>query len=66
MGVGVDAPRHRDHAVAIEGIRNHLAKFWDPVMRRQLKAHTTAGGDGLLPLAREAVERLDAPSNVAS
>ena len=52
-----------DHAVAVEGIRNHLTKFWDPVMRRQLKAHITAGGDGLLPLAREAVEHLDAPSN---
>lgn len=55
-----------DHAMAVEGIRNHLNKFWDPVMRRQLKAHITAGGDGLLPLAREAVERLDAPSNTSS
>jgi hypothetical protein len=26
------------------------------MMRRQLKAHVTAGGGGLLPLAREAVE----------
>ena len=52
-----------DHAAAVEGIRDHLTKFWDPVMRRQLKAHITAGGDGLQPLAREAVEHLDAPSN---
>ena len=55
-----------DHAVAVEGIRNHLTRFWDPVMRRQLKAHIAAGGDGLLPLAREAVERLDVPSNAAN
>jgi formate dehydrogenase subunit delta len=55
-----------DRAVAVEGIRDHLTKFWDPVMRRQLKAHITAGGDGLLPLAGEAVERLDAPSNATS
>ncbi|MBB6186135.1 formate dehydrogenase subunit delta [Rhodanobacter sp. MP7CTX1] len=47
-----------DHAMAVEGIRDHLTKFWDPVMRRQLKAHVTAGGDGLTPLAREAVERV--------
>ena len=55
-----------DHAAAVEGIRDHLTKFWDPVMRRQLKAHITAGGDGLQPLAREAVERMDAPSNAAN
>ena len=55
-----------DHAAAVEGIRDHLTKFWDPVMRRQLKAHITAGGDGLQSLAREAVERLDAPSNATS
>ena len=47
-----------DHAMAVEGVRDHLTKFWDPVMRRQLKAHVTAGGDGLTPLAREAVERV--------
>ena len=55
-----------DHAAAVEGIRDHLTKFWDPVMRRQLKAHITAGGNGLQPLAREAVERMDAPSNAAN
>ena len=47
-----------DHAAAVEGIRDHLTKFWDPVMRRQLKAHVAVGGDGLTPLAREAVERV--------
>ena len=55
-----------DHAAAVEGVRDHLTKFWDPVMRRQLKAHVTAGGDDLLPLAREAVQRLVVPSNTAS
>jgi formate dehydrogenase subunit delta len=55
-----------DHDAAVEGIRNHLTKFWDPVMRRQLKAHVTAGGEGLLPLAHEAVERLVVPSSVTS
>jgi formate dehydrogenase subunit delta len=44
-----------DHAAAVEGIRNHLTSFWDPVMRRQLKAFIDEGGEGLMPLAQEAV-----------
>jgi formate dehydrogenase subunit delta len=55
-----------DHEAAVEGIRDHLTKFWDPVMRRQLKGHVTAGGNDLHPLAREAVERLTIRSSVSS
>jgi formate dehydrogenase subunit delta len=55
-----------DHAAAVEGIRDHLTKFWDPAMRRQLKAHVTAGGNDLHPLAREAVQCLILPSSIAS
>lgn len=55
-----------DHAAAVEGIRDHLTRFWDPVMRRQIKTHATAGGNGLLPLAREAVDRLTPPSTGSS
>jgi len=48
-----------DHAAAVEGVRNHLNKYWDPVMRRQIMAHVAAGDDDeLLPLAREAIDRL--------
>lgn len=55
-----------DHAAAVEGVRDHLTRFWDPVMRRQIKAHATAGGNGLLPLAREAIDRLTPPANASS
>ncbi|MGH8159592.1 MAG: formate dehydrogenase subunit delta [Rhodanobacter sp.] len=55
-----------DHAAAVEGVRDHLTRFWDPVMRRQIKAHAAVGGNGLLPLAREAVDRLTLPSNASS
>ncbi|MEP7184653.1 MAG: formate dehydrogenase subunit delta [Rhodanobacter sp.] len=50
-----------DRAVAVEGIRDHLTRFWDPVMRRELKTHVIDGGAGLLPLAQEAVEALSMP-----
>ncbi|MFC4527223.1 formate dehydrogenase subunit delta [Dyella halodurans] len=50
-----------DHELAVSSVRDHLKRFWDPVMRRQLKVHLGAGGEGLLPLAREAVAGLDVP-----
>lgn len=46
------------HDQAVEGVRNHIAKFWDPRMRQHIRDHLAAGGAGLEPLAREAVGRL--------
>ncbi|MFM2348092.1 MAG: hypothetical protein RL654_2845 [Pseudomonadota bacterium] len=42
---------------ALDGIAQHLAKFWAPRMRRGLCAHLDgpAQGEGLAPLVREAV-----------
>jgi formate dehydrogenase subunit delta len=51
-----------DHAAAVNGVRDHLTKFWDPVMRRQLKTYFDDGGQGLLPLASEAVKDLKVPA----
>ena len=50
-----------DHTTAVNGVRDHLTRFWDPVMRRQLKDFVTDGGEGLLPLASEAVKGLNMP-----
>jgi len=36
----------------------HLKKFWDPGMRKDIVAHLDAGGAGLEPLVRRAVELL--------
>ena len=47
-----------DKAVAAEGVRFHLARFWDPRMRREIIAHANAGGAGLEATARRAVELL--------
>lgn len=49
-----------DHATGVAGVADHLKKFWDPVMRKQIIAHLEAGGEGLEPLAKEAVQRLAA------
>ncbi|HXJ39462.1 MAG TPA: formate dehydrogenase subunit delta [Bryobacteraceae bacterium] len=46
------------HDEAIAGIEDHLRKFWEPRMRKQIVAHVAAGGEGLSPLALEAVRRL--------
>jgi formate dehydrogenase subunit delta len=41
---------------------DHIRAFWEPRMRRAIIAHLHAGGEGLSPLAREAVARLEAPA----
>lgn len=47
-----------DHEAAVAGIQNHLRKFWEPRMRRQIIAHVEAGGDGLEAPVIEAVRKL--------
>lgn len=42
----------------VAGVADHLKKFWDPRMRAQILAHLKAGGVGLDPHVRAAVERL--------
>jgi formate dehydrogenase subunit delta len=46
------------HDKATAGIAEHIAKFWDPRMRATIMAHLDAGGAGLDPAAREAIEKL--------
>ena len=47
-----------DKAVAAEGVRFHLSRFWEPRMRRAIIEHVGKGGEGLTPTARAAVEKL--------
>jgi formate dehydrogenase subunit delta len=44
-----------DKAVAAEGVRFHITRFWDPRMRREIVAHVHSGGEGLSPTAKVAV-----------
>jgi formate dehydrogenase subunit delta len=43
---------------AVAGTADHIRKFWDPHMRATIAAHLDAGGAGLDPVVRLAVERL--------
>jgi len=47
-----------DKAVAAEGVRFHMTRFWDPRMRREITAHLQSGGAGLSPTAKSAVQLL--------
>ena len=51
-----------DKGVAAEGVRSHMARFWEARMRREIVAHVIAGGAGLCPTAHEAVKRLQSPT----
>lgn len=46
-------------------IADHLLKFWEPRMRQAILAHLDAGGTGLDPVVRLAVERLRRPASAA-
>lgn len=46
----------RDEAVA--GVTDHLQKFWEPRMRKQIIEYVAQGGGGLHELALEAVKHL--------
>jgi formate dehydrogenase subunit delta len=43
---------------AVPLIADHLVKFWDPRMRKEITAHLASGGAGLDPAVRRAVESL--------
>ncbi|WP_448954386.1 formate dehydrogenase subunit delta [Labrys neptuniae] len=44
--------------VRVPGIAEHIRKFWEPRMRNQIFAHIDAGGAGIDPLVRRALETL--------
>ncbi|QCB46051.1 formate dehydrogenase subunit delta [Hydrogenophaga sp. PAMC20947] len=45
-----------DRNEALEGISNHIHKFWEPRMRRELLAHLDGNGaNGLSPIVIDAV-----------
>jgi formate dehydrogenase subunit delta len=56
-----------NHETAVEGVVDHLRKFWDPRMRDAIIEHLQhTGGEGLVPLALDAVKQLAAhPRSVA-
>jgi formate dehydrogenase subunit delta len=47
-----------DHATAVDGVAQHLKRFWDPRMRKEIVAYVDGGGAELMDLVREAVLKL--------
>lgn len=47
-----------DPVAGAAGVADHLKRFWEPGMRRQIVAHLAAGGEGLEPLAKQGVAKL--------
>lgn len=47
-----------DPGKAAENVANHLRRYWDPRMRRQILAHAGNDGEGLSPVAKSGVELL--------
>jgi formate dehydrogenase subunit delta len=43
---------------AVNGTADHIRKFWEPRMRKAIFAHLDAGGEGLAPNVRAAIETL--------
>jgi formate dehydrogenase subunit delta len=49
-------------ANAADEVADHIMKFWDPVMRRQLIEYVAAGGEGVDPLVVAAARKLTTPA----
>jgi formate dehydrogenase subunit delta len=46
-----------DHDEAIDGIGNHISKFWEKRMRREIINYVESGGTDLHPLVVEAIQK---------
>jgi formate dehydrogenase subunit delta len=47
-----------DKGVAAQSVANHIKRYWDPRMRREIIAHYREGGAGLDPVPRSAIALL--------
>ena len=55
-----------DAGAGARNVADHLRRYWDPRMRKQIMAHFDAGGAGLSDLAREGVAQLERASSATS
>lgn len=47
---------------AVHATAEHVTAFWDPRMKRMIHEHLVAGGEGLSPIARAALEQVAVPA----
>ena len=52
--------QHRPEAQAVADTADHLRKYWDPRMRRDIVAYLENGGVGLDPIVKKAVADIGA------
>jgi formate dehydrogenase subunit delta len=50
---------------AVEGIAEHINRFWDPSMRRDFLAHMDKGGDGFSDLVKKSAADVKRPKAAA-
>lgn len=60
--IGANNLHHDTDDEAAEMVAKHLKKFWAPSMRAQLLEYAAADGDGLAPLSRLALFKLETAS----
>jgi hypothetical protein len=53
-GVPVASPEAK-----VESTASHINKFWTPLMKKHIAEFVNGGGEGLTPLAAQAVASLD-------
>ena len=47
-----------DKQLAAEGVKKHLLRTWEPRMRKDIVEYCQSGGEGLSPLAQQAIQLL--------
>jgi len=47
------------HDKEVAGVADHIAKFWNSRMQKQIFAHVAKGGEGLKPTVKEALQVLE-------
>jgi len=55
-----------DPGAAPRSVADHLRRYWDPRMRKQIMAYYAEGGAGLSDIARAAVGMLAGATSVAT
>lgn len=55
-----------DRHVAVHGIADHIRRFWDPRMRKEIIRYMREGGVGLNDLAKEAIQQIDQETAAAA
>lgn len=54
------------HEEAVASVTDHLRKFWEPRMRKQIIEYVAHGGSGLHELALQAVKNLPPVQHVSN